>query len=90
MLGNEDLLKLIRFSKQYYTVEKYSDSLVFNDLRFGFRESPLQHRFDGQFCLVEFHIHNEVVASYFLSLVRFDIGVYWRLLLDTLMKPRLR
>jgi inner membrane protein len=35
MLGNEDLLKLIRFSKQYYTVEKYSDSLVFNDLRFG-------------------------------------------------------
>ena len=35
MLGNEDLLKLIRFSKQFYTVEKYSDSLVFNDLRFG-------------------------------------------------------
>ncbi|HPH84046.1 MAG TPA: metal-dependent hydrolase [Ferruginibacter sp.] len=35
ILGNEDLLKLIRFSKQFYTVEKYGDSLVFNDLRFG-------------------------------------------------------
>lgn len=27
--------KLIRFSKQFYTVEKYEDTLVFNDLRFG-------------------------------------------------------
>jgi inner membrane protein len=30
-----DLQKLIRFSQQFYTVEKYSDTLVFNDLRFG-------------------------------------------------------
>jgi len=31
----EDLQKLIRFSQQFYTVEKYTDTLVFNDLRFG-------------------------------------------------------
>lgn len=31
----EDLLQLIRFSKGYYTVEKWNDTLVFNDLRFG-------------------------------------------------------
>jgi inner membrane protein len=30
-----DLHKLIRFSQQYYTVEHYSDTLIFNDLRFG-------------------------------------------------------
>ena len=33
--GNEDLQKLIRFSQQFYTVEKWNDKLVFNDLRFG-------------------------------------------------------
>jgi inner membrane protein len=32
---HEDLQKLIRFSQQLYTVEKWSDTLVFNDLRFG-------------------------------------------------------
>ena len=32
---HEDLQKLIRFSQQFYTVEKYSGTLVFNDLRFG-------------------------------------------------------
>lgn len=32
---HKDLLELIRFSKQFYTVEKWSDTLVFNDLRFG-------------------------------------------------------
>lgn len=32
---HEDLQHLIRFSKGFYTVERYSDSLVFNDLRFG-------------------------------------------------------
>lgn len=32
---NEDLKKLIRFSKGFYTVEKWNDTLVFNDLRFG-------------------------------------------------------
>lgn len=32
---NEDLQKLIRFSKNYYSVQKWNDTLVFNDLRFG-------------------------------------------------------
>lgn len=31
----EDLQHLIRFSKGYYTVENWHDTLVFNDLRFG-------------------------------------------------------
>jgi len=31
----EDLQQLIRFSQQFYTVEKWNDTLVFNDLRFG-------------------------------------------------------
>lgn len=35
MSNHEDLQKLIRFSNQFYTVEKYNDTLVFNDLRFG-------------------------------------------------------
>ncbi len=35
VLKEEDLHRLIRFSQQFYTVEKYSDTLVFNDLRFG-------------------------------------------------------
>jgi inner membrane protein len=33
--NHEDLQKLIRFSQNFYTVEKYNDTLVFNDLRFG-------------------------------------------------------
>lgn len=33
--NHEDLQQLIRFSQQFYTVEKWSDTLVFNDLRFG-------------------------------------------------------
>ena len=32
---HEDLQRLIRFSQQFYTVEKWTDTLVFNDLRFG-------------------------------------------------------
>ncbi len=32
---HEDLQKLIRFSQQFYTVEYWGDTLVFNDLRFG-------------------------------------------------------
>ena len=32
---HEDLQRLIRFSQQYYTAEKWNDTLVFNDLRFG-------------------------------------------------------
>jgi inner membrane protein len=32
---HEDVQKLIRFSQQFYTVEKWNDTLVFNDLRFG-------------------------------------------------------
>jgi len=31
----EDLQQLVRFSQQFYTVEKWNDTLVFNDLRFG-------------------------------------------------------
>ncbi len=31
----EDLHRLIRFSQNFYTVEKWHDTLVFNDLRFG-------------------------------------------------------
>jgi inner membrane protein len=33
--NHEDLHKLIRFSKQFYTAEKWGDTIVFNDLRFG-------------------------------------------------------
>jgi inner membrane protein len=32
---HEDVQKLIRFSQGFYTVEKWADTLVFNDLRFG-------------------------------------------------------
>jgi inner membrane protein len=32
---NEDLQHLLRFSQGYYTAEKWGDTLVFNDLRFG-------------------------------------------------------
>lgn len=32
---HEEVLKLIRFSQGFYTVEKWKDTLVFNDLRFG-------------------------------------------------------
>ena len=32
---SETLQKLVRFSKGYYTAERWGDSLVFNDLRFG-------------------------------------------------------
>jgi inner membrane protein len=32
---HEDLYRLIRFSKGFYTIEKWNDTLVFNDLRFG-------------------------------------------------------
>jgi inner membrane protein len=35
MEGRESLQQLIRFSKQFYTMEQWSDTLVFNDLRFG-------------------------------------------------------
>jgi inner membrane protein len=32
---NKDLHNLIRFSQGYYTIEKWNDTIVFNDLRFG-------------------------------------------------------
>lgn len=32
---HEELQQLIRFSQQFYTIEKWNDTLVFNDLRFG-------------------------------------------------------
>jgi inner membrane protein len=34
-LAHKDVAELIRFSKQYYTIEKRKDTLIFNDLRFG-------------------------------------------------------
>jgi inner membrane protein len=33
--NHEELQRLIRFSQGYYTVEKWGDTLIFNDLRFG-------------------------------------------------------
>lgn len=33
--NREDLQHLLRFSKGYYTIESWKDTLVFNDLRFG-------------------------------------------------------
>jgi inner membrane protein len=33
--NREDIQQLIRFSQQFYTVEKWNDTLIFNDLRFG-------------------------------------------------------
>ncbi|HSN59483.1 MAG TPA: metal-dependent hydrolase [Ferruginibacter sp.] len=35
MKDHKDLQELIRFSQQFYTVENWNDTLVFNDLRFG-------------------------------------------------------
>lgn len=35
MVNKENLYKLKRFSQGFYTVEKWNDTLVFNDLRFG-------------------------------------------------------
>ena len=35
MRNHEVFQKLIGFSQQFYTMEKWSDTLVFNDLRFG-------------------------------------------------------
>ena len=32
---HKEVQQLIRFSQQFYTVQKWSDTLVFNDLRFG-------------------------------------------------------
>ncbi len=32
---HEDLHQLVRFSQEFYTIEKWHDTLVFNDLRFG-------------------------------------------------------
>lgn len=35
IIDQEEVQQLIRFSQQFYTVEKYTDTIVFNDLRFG-------------------------------------------------------
>ncbi len=35
VLDHEEVQHLLRFSQGYYTVEKWHDTLVFNDLRFG-------------------------------------------------------
>jgi inner membrane protein len=44
--NTEELQKLKRFSEEFYTVEKWNDTLVFNDLRFGQItgwQDPLNH-----------------------------------------------
>lgn len=33
--ATKDFLNLVRFSQGYYTIEKWNDTLVFNDIRFG-------------------------------------------------------
>jgi inner membrane protein len=33
--NKENIYKLKRFSQNFYTIEKWNDTLVFNDLRFG-------------------------------------------------------
>lgn len=35
MLQHTEVQQLIRFSQEYYTIEKWNDTLVLNDLRFG-------------------------------------------------------
>ncbi len=35
ILDHHDVQQLIHFSQEFYTVEKWNDTLVFNDLRFG-------------------------------------------------------
>jgi inner membrane protein len=35
VIDHEEVHKLIRFSQQFYTAEKWNDTLIFNDLRFG-------------------------------------------------------
>ncbi|NCI45207.1 metal-dependent hydrolase [Sediminibacterium soli] len=35
LMLREDVQHLVKFSQQFYTVEKWNDTLVFNDLRFG-------------------------------------------------------
>lgn len=35
LYGSHDLQNLLRFSQQFYVAEKWNDTLVFNDLRFG-------------------------------------------------------
>ena len=35
LIDHTDVHQLIRFSQQFYTVEQWKDTLVFNDLRFG-------------------------------------------------------
>lgn len=61
---HEDLYKLIRFSKGFYTVEKWHDTLVFNDLRFG-QVTGWQHP-KGKFVFHYFLQHpgeNELVVQ---------------------------
>jgi inner membrane protein len=35
MRNKKEVQQLIRFSQQFYTIEKKQDTLIFNDLRFG-------------------------------------------------------
>jgi inner membrane protein len=49
MDNHETMLKLIRFSEGYYTIEKRRESLIFNDLRFGQIQGWLDPRSDFVF-----------------------------------------
>ena len=51
----EEVLKLIRFSQGFYTIEKWSDTLIFNDLRFG--QVTGWHSLDGKFAFHYFLQH---------------------------------
>lgn len=84
--GHPDLHYLMRFSQQFYTVEKWGDTLVFNDLRFGQvlgwkypREKFVFHYFldrpDGNELVVQrgrFAGWNRSELSYFIRRIKGD------------------
>jgi len=65
MHNSKDVLQLLRFSQQFYTVEKWNDTLVFNDLRFGQIigwQSP-HERFAFHYFLQQPPANNELVVQ---------------------------
>jgi inner membrane protein len=64
VVAEEQLRQLVRFSQQFYTVEKYSDTLVFNDLRFG--QEAGWHNPQGKFAFhyyLQYHDANALVVQ---------------------------
>lgn len=62
--NHEEVQRLIRFSKQFYTVEQWHDTLVFNDLRF--EQIVGWHRLDTRFAFHYYLQHkgeNEFVVQ---------------------------